>query len=47
MIPKTYIAKWQEYAPWKEFAQDGVLNYDSLEDFSENQRLGAEQEHIK
>ena len=27
--------------------QDGFLNYDSLEDFSENQRLGAEQEHIK
>lgn len=21
MIPKPYIAKWQEYAPWQEFAQ--------------------------
>jgi len=21
MIPKPYIAKWQEYAPWKEFYQ--------------------------
>lgn len=21
MIPKPYIAKWQQYAPWKEFAQ--------------------------
>lgn len=21
MIPKPYIAKWQEYAPWKEFSQ--------------------------
>ncbi|RIH66207.1 nucleotidyl transferase AbiEii/AbiGii toxin family protein [Mariniphaga sediminis] len=21
MIPRPYIAKWQEYAPWKEFAQ--------------------------
>ncbi len=21
MIPKPYIAKWQQYAPWREFAQ--------------------------
>jgi hypothetical protein len=21
MIPRPYIAKWQEYAPWNEFAQ--------------------------
>jgi hypothetical protein len=21
MIPKPYIAKWQEHAPWKEFSQ--------------------------
>lgn len=21
MIPKPYIAKWQEYAPWREFSQ--------------------------
>ena len=39
MIPKPYIAKWQEYAPWKLFhqvEQDLVISRALIEIFSDN-----------
>ncbi|MDD4206032.1 MAG: nucleotidyl transferase AbiEii/AbiGii toxin family protein, partial [Candidatus Delongbacteria bacterium] len=39
MIPKPYIAKWQEYAPWKEFRQveqDLVISRTLIELFSDD-----------
>lgn len=39
MIPKPYIAKWQKYAPWKEFyqiEQDLVISRVLIEIFSDN-----------
>jgi len=39
MIPKPYIAKWQKYAPWKEFyqiEQDLVISRILIEIFSDN-----------
>lgn len=38
MIPKPYIAKWQEYAPWKEFSQveqDLIISRTLVEIFSD------------
>lgn len=38
MIPKPYIAKWQEHAPWKEFAQveqDLIISRVLLEIFND------------
>ena len=38
MIPRPYIAKWQHYAPWKEFAQveqDLVISRALIEIFSD------------
>lgn len=38
MIPKPYIAKWQQYAPWKEFAQveqDLIISRALVEIFSD------------
>jgi len=38
MIPKPYIAKWQEYAPWKQFyqvEQDLVISRALVEIFSD------------
>ena len=38
MIPKPYIAKWQEYAPWKEFSQieqDLIISRTLIEIFSD------------
>ena len=38
MIPKPYIAKWQEYAPWKEFSQveqDLIISRALVEIFSD------------
>jgi predicted nucleotidyltransferase component of viral defense system len=38
MIPKPYIAKWQEHAPWKEFAQveqDLIISRILLEIFND------------
>ena len=38
MIPKPYIAKWQSYAPWKEFyqiEQDLVISRVLIEIFSD------------
>ncbi len=38
MIPKPYIAKWQEHAPWKEFSQveqDLVISRTLVEIFSD------------
>jgi predicted nucleotidyltransferase component of viral defense system len=39
VIPKPYIAKWQEYAPWKEFSQveqDLIISRTLVEIFSDN-----------
>lgn len=39
MIPKPYIAKWQEYAPWKQFyqiEQDLVISRALVEIFSDD-----------
>ncbi|MBC8266341.1 MAG: nucleotidyl transferase AbiEii/AbiGii toxin family protein [Flavobacteriales bacterium] len=39
MIPKPYIAKWQEHAPWKQFSQveqDLVISRALVEIFSDN-----------
>jgi len=39
MIPKPYIAKWQEYAPWKQFSQveqDLVISRALVEIFSDD-----------
>ncbi len=39
MIPKPYIAKWQEYAPWKEFSQveqDLIISRTLVEIFSDD-----------
>ncbi len=39
MIPKPYIAKWQQYAPWKEFAQieqDLIISRTLIEIFSDD-----------
>jgi predicted nucleotidyltransferase component of viral defense system len=39
MIPKPYIAKWQEYAPWKEFSQveqDLIISRVLVEIFSDD-----------
>jgi len=38
MIPRPYIAKWQEYAPWKEFSQveqDLIISRTLVEIFSD------------
>jgi len=38
MIPKPYIAKWQQYAPWREFAQveqDLIISRALVEIFSD------------
>ena len=38
MIPRPYIAKWQQYAPWKQFAQieqDLVISRSLIEIFSD------------
>ena len=38
MIPKPYIAKWQEFAPWQEFyqiEQDLVISRVLIELFSD------------
>lgn len=38
MIPKPYIAKWQDYAPWKRFhqvEQDLVISRVLVEIFSD------------
>ncbi len=38
MIPKPYIAKWQQHAPWKEFAQveqDLIISRTLVEIFSD------------
>src|SRR5690554_5261500 len=38
MIPRPYIAKWQEHAPWKEFAQveqDLIISRTLVEIFSD------------
>ena len=38
MIPKPYIAKWQEHAPWKQFyqvEQDLVISRALVEIFSD------------
>ena len=38
MIPKPYIAKWQEHAPWKQFyqvEQDLVIRRALVEIFSD------------
>jgi predicted nucleotidyltransferase component of viral defense system len=38
MIPKPYIAKWQDYAPWKDFyqvEQDLVISRALVEIFSD------------
>jgi len=38
MIPKPYIAKWQYYAPWKQFyqvEQDLVISRALVEIFSD------------
>jgi predicted nucleotidyltransferase component of viral defense system len=39
VIPKPYIAKWQDYAPWKQFyqvEQDLVISRTLIEIFSDN-----------
>lgn len=39
MIPKPYIAQWQEYAPWKQFyqvEQDLIISRTLIEIFSDN-----------
>ncbi len=39
MIPKPYIAKWQEHAPWKEFSQveqDLIISRTLVEIFSDD-----------
>lgn len=39
MIAKPYISKWQEYAPWKEFAQveqDLIISRTLVEIFSDD-----------
>lgn len=39
MIAKPYIAKWQKFAPWKEFAQveqDLIISLTLVEIFSDN-----------
>ncbi len=39
MIPKPHIAKWQQYAPWKEFAQieqDLIISRALVEIFSDD-----------
>jgi hypothetical protein len=39
VIPRPYIAKWQEHSPWKEFAQveqDLIISRVLVEIFSEN-----------
>ncbi len=39
MIPKPYIAKWQKFAPWKEFAQveqDLIISRTLIEIFSDD-----------
>lgn len=39
MIPKSYITKWQEYAPWKEFSQieqDLIISRTLIEIFSDD-----------
>lgn len=39
MIPKPYIAAWQSYVPWKEFAQveqDLIISRTLVEIFSDN-----------
>ncbi len=39
MIPRPYIAKWQEYAPWKQFyqvEQDLVISRALVEIFSDD-----------
>lgn len=39
MIPKPYIAKWQDHAPWKEFAQveqDLIISRTMVEIFSDD-----------
>jgi predicted nucleotidyltransferase component of viral defense system len=39
MIPKPYIAKWQEHAPWKEFSQveqDLIISRSLVEIFSDD-----------
>lgn len=39
MIPKSYITKWQEYAPWKEFSQieqDLIISRTLVEIFSDD-----------
>ena len=39
MIPKPYIAKWQEHAPWKEFSQveqDLIISRTLIEIFSDD-----------
>jgi hypothetical protein len=39
MIPRPYIAKWQEYAPWNEFAQveqDLIISRALVEIFSDD-----------
>lgn len=38
MIPRPYIAKWQDYAPWKEFSQveqDLIISRTLVEIFSD------------
>ena len=38
MIPKPHIAKWQQHAPWKEFAQveqDLIISRTLVEIFSD------------
>jgi hypothetical protein len=38
MIPRPYIAKWQQHAPWKEFAQveqDLIISRALVEIFSD------------
>ena len=39
MIPKPYIAKWQQHAPWKEFAQveqDLIISRSLVEIFTDD-----------
>lgn len=39
MIPKPYIAKWQEHAPWNEFSQveqDLIISRTLVEIFSDD-----------
>lgn len=39
MIPRPYIAKWQQYAPWKEFSQveqDLIISRTLIEIFSDD-----------